>query len=117
MGTNDFEGNDGGPLPPRMTFKPSPQLGAAALMRGHSMAMMSLGAWAVLKQLKQGGVWDGDLIDKAGRTELIGKGLARRDRKFADGPYAGCQINELTSDGAKLAAVCIELDSLYGAAN
>lgn len=81
------------------------------------MAMMSNGAWAVLKQLKRGGVWDGDLIDKAGRTELVSKGLARRDRKFADGPYAGCQINELTEDGAKLAAVCIELDSKYGAAN
>lgn len=51
--------------------------------------MMSTGAWAVLKQLKRGGVWDGDLIDKAGRTELMGKGLVRRDRKFTDGPYAG----------------------------
>lgn len=79
--------------------------------------MMSNGAWAVLKQLKQGGVWDGDVIDKAGRTELINKGLARRDRKFDAGPYAGCQINELTEDGAKLALVCIELDRKYGAAN
>lgn len=35
--------------------------------------MMSNGAWAVLKQLKRGGVWDGDLIDKAGRTELMRK--------------------------------------------
>lgn len=79
--------------------------------------MMSNGAWAVLKQLKQGGVWDGDLIDKAGRTELVNKGLARRDRKFNDGPYAGCQINELTEDGAKLAMVYIELDNQYGKAN
>ncbi|MCC7251033.1 hypothetical protein [Hyphomicrobium sp.] len=79
--------------------------------------MMSTGAWAVLKQLKRGGVWDGDLIDKAGRTELMGKGLVRRDRKFTDGPYAGCQINELTDDGCKLAAVCIELDERFGAAN
>lgn len=77
--------------------------------------MMSNGAWAVLKQLKRGGVWDGDLIDKAGRTELMNKGLVRRDRKFADGPYAGCQINELTDDGCKLAAVCIELDERFGA--
>lgn len=79
--------------------------------------MMSNGAWAVLKQLKRGGVWDGDLIDKAGRTELIKRGLARRDRKFEDGPYAGCQINELTDDGAKLAMVCIELDERFGAVN
>ena len=79
--------------------------------------MMSTGAWAVLKQLKRGGVWDGDLIDKAGRTELMGKGLVRRDRKFTDGTYAGCQINELTDDGCKLAAVCIELDERFGAAN
>lgn len=79
--------------------------------------MMSNSAWAVLKQLKRGGVWDGDLIDKSGRTELLNKGLARRDRKFSDGPYAGCQINELTDDGCKLAAVCIELDERFGAAN
>jgi len=37
MAENDFEGSDGGPLPPRMTFRPSPVLGAAALMRGHSI--------------------------------------------------------------------------------
>lgn len=79
--------------------------------------MMSNGAWAVLKQLKQGGVWDGDLIDKAGRTELVRRGLVRRDRRFEDGPYAGCQINELTDAGAALAAVCIDLDQRYGAAN
>lgn len=79
--------------------------------------MMSDAAWTVLKQLKQGGVWDGDLIDKAGRTELLRRGLARRDRKFDDGPYAGCQINELTADGAKLAAVCIDLDRQIDAAN
>lgn len=35
MSTHDFDGSDGGPLPPRMKFKPSPQLGAAALLRGH----------------------------------------------------------------------------------
>lgn len=37
MSTHDFDGSDGGPLPPRMKFKPSPQLGAAALLRGHSI--------------------------------------------------------------------------------
>jgi hypothetical protein len=80
--------------------------------------MMSFAAWAVLKQLKRdGATFDGDLISKEGRTELLGKGLIRRDRKFEDGPYKGCQKNELTDDGAKLAAVCIELDETYGAAN
>ncbi len=80
--------------------------------------MMSFEAWAVLKQLKRNGAtFDGDLISKAGRTELLNKGLARRDRKFEDGPYAGCQKNELTDDGAKLAAVCIELDEIHGAVN
>lgn len=79
--------------------------------------MMSYGAWSVLKQLKGGGVWDGDVIDKAGRNELVMRGLARRDRKFENGPYAGCQINELTDDGLALAAVCIELDERFGAAN
>ena len=79
--------------------------------------MMPNDAWAVLKQLKRGGVWDGDLISKQGRTTLIERGLARRDRKFADGPYAGCQINELTETGLKLAAVCVDLDERFGAAN
>jgi hypothetical protein len=75
--------------------------------------MMTNSAWAVLKQLKQGGVWDGDLLSKEGRTELLKRGLVRRDRKFDDGPHAGCQINELTDDGAKLAAVCIAIDAKY----
>ena len=79
--------------------------------------MMSNSAWAVLQQLKRGGVWDGDLVSKEGRTELLRMGLARRDRKFEVGPYTGCQINELTEDGAKLAMVCIDLDRQFGAAN
>lgn len=78
--------------------------------------MMSFDAWAVLKQLKRNGAtFDGDLVSKSGRTELMDKGLARRDRKFEDGPYAGCQKNELTDDGVKLATVCIELDERFGA--
>ena len=79
--------------------------------------MFSSGAWAVLHQLKEGGVWDGDLIDKAGRSELLLAGLVRRDRKFDAGPYAGCQINELTDDGAKLEAVCVDLDRKHGRAS
>lgn len=37
MADHDIEGSDGGPLPPRKSFRPSPVLGAAALMRGHSI--------------------------------------------------------------------------------
>lgn len=37
MAGNDFEGSDGGPLPKRTMFRPSPALGAAALLRGHSI--------------------------------------------------------------------------------
>ncbi len=33
-------------------------------------------AWAVMAQLKGGAVWDGDLISKEGRTELVKAGLA-----------------------------------------
>jgi hypothetical protein len=51
---------------------------------------------------------------QGGSHRIAGQG---RDRKFEDGPYKGCQKNELTDDGAKLAAVCIELDEMYGAAN
>lgn len=76
--------------------------------------MMGNTAWAVLKQLKCGSVWDGDLICKAGRDELVRRGLARRDRKFDDGPQAGCQKNELTETGCALAAVCIEIDQKHG---
>lgn len=79
--------------------------------------MMSSNAWAVLKQLKQRGVWDGDLISKAGRDELVKRGLACRDKKFVSGPHAGCQINALTDTGVKLATLCVELDEKYGAAN
>lgn len=79
--------------------------------------MMHGSAWAVLKQLKRGPVFDGDLICKEGRTILIKKGLAKRERKFEDGPHAGCMMNELTEDGCKLAAVCIELDERFGAVN
>ncbi len=65
---------------------------------------LSNSAWATLSQLKAGGVFDGDLVSKHGRTELIEAGLAKRDRKFESGPYVGCQINELTEAGKDLAA-------------
>ncbi len=79
--------------------------------------MMSECAWAVLKQLKRGAVWDGDLISKQGRTTLIERGLARRDRKFEGGPYDGMQKNELTDAGLSLAVVCVDLDQRFGAVN
>lgn len=56
--------------------------------------------WAVLAQLCCGSVWDGDLVSKSGRNELISRGLATRHRK----DRRGLSINELTSDGLKLAA-------------
>lgn len=62
--------------------------------------MISNNAWDVLAQLAKGAVWDGDLIDKAGRTELIKAGLAKRDRQ----DDRGLLMNELTPAGLKLAA-------------
>lgn len=57
-------------------------------------------ALAALSQLKrQAEVFDGDLVSKTGRDELLAAGLARRDRRFTSGPYLGCQINELTETG------------------
>lgn len=64
-------------------------------------------AVATIEQLKRGGVWDGDLVSKTGRDECVRHGLAQRVRKFASGPYRGCEINELTADGKKLAASMI----------
>jgi hypothetical protein len=59
--------------------------------------------WAVLEQLVMGAVWDGDLVSKTGRSELVNLGLARRDRKFKSGPQKGCQKNELTELGLNIA--------------
>lgn len=53
--------------------------------------------------LMRGPQFDGDLPSKSGRSELIELGLARRDRKFVGGQYDGCQMNELTDAGMKLA--------------
>lgn len=55
-----------------------------------------------LRALQRGPQFDGDVPSKCGRNELIDLGLARRDRQFSDGPYAGCQMNELTEEGARL---------------
>lgn len=66
-------------------------------------------ALAVMGQLKRTPeVFDGDLVSKTGRDELVRFGLARRERKFASGPYRGCQINELTSAGRSQAARLID---------
>lgn len=61
--------------------------------------LLSNSAWAVLGQLARGNVWDGALISKSGRTELIQKGYARRERKDAQ----GLMINELTAAGRDIA--------------
>jgi hypothetical protein len=73
--------------------------------------MLSRNAAAVIRQLKRGDCWDGDLISKSGRDELVKRGIAQRCRKYEDGPYEGCMINELTSDGLKLATVMAEVDA------
>lgn len=54
--------------------------------------------WAVLGQLARGPVWDGILICKSGRDELVAHGLAQRIRK----DERGLMINELTSEGYRL---------------
>jgi len=70
---------------------------------------MSHFAVAVLGQLKRTAeVFDGDLVCKSGRDELVSMGLAKRDRKFASGQYKGCQINELTHAGREQAARLID---------
>ena len=61
-------------------------------------------AWAVLGQLRAGSVWDGDLICKSGRDELIARGLAQRKRKNEQ----GLMINELTEAGLSLAAQLVD---------
>jgi hypothetical protein len=61
--------------------------------------LLSNSAWAVLDQLAKGNVWDGDLVSKSGRTELIQKGYAKRDRR----DERGLMINELTASGRDIA--------------
>lgn len=47
------------------------------------MVTMSDQAWVALAQLKrQEPVWDGDLVSKRGRTELIEMGFAHREDGF-----------------------------------
>lgn len=60
---------------------------------------ISSSGWAVLAQLGRGSVWDGDLISKSGRTELVQKGYAKRDRCDKQ----GLAVNELTAAGQELA--------------
>lgn len=61
---------------------------------------MSHFAWAVLGQLSAGACWDGDLVCKSGRDELVKLGLAQRVRKDRQ----GLMINELSGQGMMLAA-------------
>ena len=61
------------------------------------MSELSVIAWSVLRQLKGRPTWDGDLISKAGRTELVSRGLAER------GTLRGCSgMNWLTEAGIAL---------------
>jgi hypothetical protein len=64
-----------------------------------------------IQQLKQGPVWDGDLISKPARNQLVKLGIAQRCRMFEDGPHKGLPMNELTPDGLKLAAVMLDVQS------
>lgn len=57
-------------------------------------------AWAVLGQLARGGVWDGDLVCKSGRDELVKLQLAQRKRC----DKRGLAINELTPAGLSMVA-------------
>jgi hypothetical protein len=66
-----------------------------------------------IQQLKQGPVWDGALISKPARTQLVKLGIAQRCRLFEDGPYKGLPMNELTPDGLKLAAVMLDVQSRF----
>jgi hypothetical protein len=61
--------------------------------------LLSNSAWAALDQLARGSVWDGALVSKSGRTELIQKGYAKRDRRDDQ----GLAINELTAAGRDIA--------------
>lgn len=55
---------------------------------------LSLGAGAVFKQLfRNGPTWDGDIIDKEGRSQLIREGLAFRVNGWTS----------LTQDGLEVA--------------
>jgi len=60
-------------------------------------------AWVVLHQLSFGRIWDGDLVCKSGRTELVNLGLAER----------GYGYQWLTKSGQELAA---KLSSMEGTA-
>ena len=71
----------------------------ASLPNSDPLHNMSNSSWAVLDQLARGPVWDGDLVSKEGRTQLIKYGLAQRVRRDVH----GLAINELTEDGKYLA--------------
>ena len=65
---------------------------------------LSSGALAVLHQLFAGPVWDGDLVEKQGRTELVKLGLAQRCRT----DERGLAINELSDAGREYCKQAID---------
>lgn len=79
----------------------------ASLPHTDPLQSMSPSAWAVLAQLAHSLVWDGDLVSKEGRTELVKLGIAQRVRR----DERGFAINELTEDGKWLA---VNLDTGSG---
>jgi hypothetical protein len=68
-----------------------------------AMEPLTPGAIACLHQLfKNGPTWDGNIIDKCGRGELVNTGLADRVDGFAF----------LTKEGVKLAASIYEREKI-----
>lgn len=68
-------------------------------------SMLSHVAWVALGQLAKespygGGWYDGDLVTKSGRDELVRAGLAERVRGYG----TDLMVNRLTDQGALLAA-------------
>lgn len=62
------------------------------------MAHVSYLALDVLRQLQRGPVWDGNLISKSGRNELVQAGYANR----------GNGMNSLTSKGWRALALLLQ---------
>ena len=75
-----------------------------AAARAQTMDDLSSSAKAVLVQLHEKPVWDGDLVSKEGRTELVKLGLAQRIRR----DKRGLAVNELSPAGLALCSEAIQ---------
>lgn len=72
-------------------------------------SMLSHLAWVAMGQLAKsspygGGWYDGDLVTKSGRDELVRAGLAERVRGYG----TDLMVNRLTDQGALIAATLSE---------